>query len=45
VEWLVVMVGLAALLTVLAGSDVWRQAGQAIVDTVNEIFASGHDRV
>lgn len=45
VEWVVLMVGLAALLTVLAGSDVWHSAGKAIVDTVRQIFGSGHDRV
>ncbi len=44
VEWLVLMVGFAALLTVLAGDDVWHKAGQAVVDAVHEIF-DGDDRV
>ena len=40
VEWLAVMVGFAALVTVLAGDDIWSQAGQAVVDAVNAIFGS-----
>ena len=45
VEWLALMVGFVALITVLAGSDVWRQAGQVVVDAVDRIFGSGSDKV
>ncbi len=44
VEWLVLMVGLAVLITVLAGSDVWHQAGKVVVDAAHAIF-NGGDRV
>jgi hypothetical protein len=45
VEWLAVMVGFTALVTVLAGDDVWRQAGRAIVDAVNAILGQADDKV
>jgi hypothetical protein len=45
VEWLAIMVGLTALITVLAGSDIWSQAGQVVVDAVDHIFGSGSDKV
>jgi Flp pilus assembly pilin Flp len=45
VEWIALMVGLAALVTVLAGRNIWHQAGQAIVDAVNGIFGSSNDKV
>ena len=45
VEWLAIMVGLAALVTVLAGSDIWSQAGQVVVDAVDHIFSKDNDRV
>lgn len=45
VEWLAIMVGLAALITVLAGSDIWSQAGQVVVDAVDHIFSRDHDKV
>jgi hypothetical protein len=45
VEWLAIMVGFTALVTVLAGDDVWKQAGKLIVDAVDGIFGSGDDRV
>jgi hypothetical protein len=45
IEWLAVMVGLAALVTVLAGRDIWSQAGQVVVDAVDRIFGSGSDKV
>jgi hypothetical protein len=45
VEWIALMVGLAVLVTILAGKDVWRQAGQTVVDAVNGIFDSSNDKV
>jgi Flp pilus assembly pilin Flp len=45
IEWLALMVGFAALVTILAGDDVWQKAGKAIVDTVDHIFSSSDDRV
>lgn len=45
VEWIAVMVGLATLITVLAGDDVWRRAGEVIVDAVGAIFRTDHDKV
>jgi hypothetical protein len=45
VEWLALMVGFTALVTILAGADVWPKAGKAIVEAVNGIFSSDHDRV
>jgi hypothetical protein len=45
VEWLALMVGVTALVTVLAGDDVWAKAGKAVVDAVNAILGSDHDRV
>lgn len=45
VEWLALMVSFVALITVLAGSDVWSQAGQVVVDAVDRIFGSGSDKV
>ena len=45
IEWLAVMVGFTALVTVLAGDDVWRQAGRAIVDAVNAILGEADDKV
>ena len=45
VEWIALMVGLAALATVLAGRNIWHQAGDAIVDAVNGIFGSSNDKV
>jgi hypothetical protein len=45
VEWLAIMVGFTALVTVLVGNDVWKQAGQFIVDAVESIFGSAHDQV
>jgi hypothetical protein len=45
VEWLAVMVGFTALVTILAGDDIWKQAGQAIVDAVNAILGQTDDKV
>ena len=45
VELLAIMVGLAAQVTVLAGSDIWSQAGQVVVDAVDHIFSKDNDRV
>ena len=45
IEWLAVMVGFTALVTILAGDDVWRQAGKAIVDAVNAILGQADDKV
>lgn len=45
VEWLALMVGLAALVTVLAGDDVWREAGRAIVQAVRDIVGDSQDKV
>jgi hypothetical protein len=45
VEWLGIMVGFTALVTVLAGDDIWKQAGQLVVDAVHSIFGSGNDKV
>jgi hypothetical protein len=39
------MVGFVALVTVLAGSDVWSQAGDVVVHAVEHIFDSDHDSV
>jgi hypothetical protein len=45
IEWLALMVGFTALVTILAGDDVWPKAGKAIVEAVNGIFSKDHDRV
>ena len=45
VEWLAIMVGFTALVTILAGDDIWKQAGQAIVDAVNAILGQTDDKV
>jgi hypothetical protein len=45
IEWLALMVGFTALVTVLAGADVWPKAGKAIVEAVDGIFSKDHDRV
>jgi hypothetical protein len=45
IEWLALMVGFAALVTILAGDDVWQKAGKAIVEAVDGIFSKDHDRV
>lgn len=45
IEWLALMAGVAALVTILAGSDVWSKVGKAVVDAVDAIFSSDHDRV
>jgi Flp pilus assembly pilin Flp len=45
IEWIALMVGFTALVVILAGDDVWQKAGKAIVDAVNGIFSSDHDRV
>jgi hypothetical protein len=45
IEWLAVMVGFTALVTILAGDDIWKQAGQAIVDAVNAILGQTDDKV
>lgn len=45
IEWLAVMVGFTALVTILAGDDVWKQAGKAIVDAVNAIIGETDDKV
>jgi hypothetical protein len=45
IEWIALMVGFTALVTILAGDDVWQKAGQAIVEAVNGIFSKDHDRV
>jgi hypothetical protein len=45
IEWLALMVGFTALVTILAGADVWPKAGKAIVEAVNGIFSKDHDRV
>ena len=45
VEWLAVMVGFVALVTVLAGDDIWARAGDVVVDAVNVIFGSDNDKV
>lgn len=45
IEWLALMVGFTALVTILAGDDVWQKAGKAIVEAVNGIFSKDHDRV
>jgi hypothetical protein len=39
------MVGFTALVTILAGDDVWQKAGKAIVEAVDGIFSKDHDRV
>jgi hypothetical protein len=39
------MVGFTALVTILAGDDIWKQAGQAIVDAVNAILGQTDDKV
>ena len=45
IEWLAVMVGFTALVTILAGDDIWKQAGRAIVDAVNAILGQTDDKV
>lgn len=45
VEWLAIMVGISALVTVLAGDNVWKQAGKLVADAVDIIFGSGSDKV
>ncbi len=45
IEWLAVMVGFTALVTILAGDDIWKQAGHAIVDAVNAILGQTDDKV
>jgi hypothetical protein len=45
VEWLALMVGFTALVTVLAGAQVWAQAGQVIVDAVDSILSMTSDKV
>jgi hypothetical protein len=45
IEWLAVMVGFTALVTILAGDDVWKQAGKAVVDAVNAIIGEADDKV
>jgi hypothetical protein len=45
IEWLAVMVGFTALVTILAGDDIWKQAGKAIVDAVNAILGQTDDKV
>ena len=45
IEWIALMLGLATLVTILAGMDVWRRAGQTVVDAVNGILGSGNDKV
>jgi hypothetical protein len=45
IEWLALMVGFTALVTILAGADVWQKAGKAIVEAVDGIFSKDHDRV
>jgi hypothetical protein len=45
IEWLALMVGFAALVTILAGEDVWQKAGTAIDEAVDGIFSKDHDRV
>lgn len=45
VEWLAVMVGFVALVTLLAGDDIWARAGQTVVDATKVILGSGDDSV
>ena len=45
IEWLALMVGFTALVTILAGDDVWQKTGKAIVEAVDGIFSKDHDRV
>jgi hypothetical protein len=45
VEWLAILVGFVTLVTVLAGNDIWRQAGEAIVHVVDGILGSDSDSV
>ena len=45
IEWLALMVGFTALVTILAGDDVWPKAGKAIVEAVDGVFSKDHDRV
>jgi hypothetical protein len=45
VEWLAIMVGFTALVTILAGDDIWREAGKAVVDAVNGILGDTADKV
>jgi Flp pilus assembly pilin Flp len=45
IEWIALMLGLATLVTVLAGKDIWRQAGDTVVDAVRGIFDSSNDKV
>ena len=44
VEWLAVMVGFVALVTLLAGDDIWARAGQVVVDAADDISV-GDDSV
>ena len=39
------MVGFVALVTMLAGGDIWSQAGKAMVDAVNAILGQTDDKV
>jgi hypothetical protein len=45
VEWLAIMVGFTALVTVLAGDDVWKQAGQAVAEAAEFILSGAGDKV
>jgi hypothetical protein len=45
VEWLVIMVGFTALVTVLAGDDVWKQAGKVVADAAQFILSAAGDKV
>ena len=45
VEWLALMVGVTALVTILAGDDVWGKAAKAVVQAVDSIFSTDNDRV
>ena len=45
VEWLAIMVGFTALVTVLAGDDVWKQAGKAVADAAEFILSGAGDKV
>jgi hypothetical protein len=45
IEWLAVMVGFFALITVLAGDKIWARAGGVVVDAVRIILPSDGDSV
>ena len=45
VEWLAIMVGFTALVTVLAGDDVWKQAGKAVAEAAEFILSGAGDKV